>query len=178
MMRKGLFLFLALLLPVLIFLFLRFFGKNEFAIPVYNLDASVDAPTDCGIDYSFPYAVPNTSHIPLEGISVVFFMDGLGVNELRESNFELTRLNSELGGRGIKLIKIHSTPKDSIDSGNDILYLDPELYQAEKRCYFLSKDYRGILVDEERKIRGYYPEASLKEVDRLLLELKILLKEY
>jgi len=178
MMRKSIFLFLALLLPVLIFLFLRFFGKNEFAIPVYHLEPSADLPVDCEIDYTFPYAVPNTSRIPLAGISVVFFMDGLGVNELRESNFELTRLNSELGGRDIKLIKIHSALNDSIDSGDGILYLDPELYQAEKRCYFLSQDYRLILVDGDRKIRGYYPEASLKEVDRLLMELKILLKEY
>lgn len=177
MTRKGLFLFLALLLPVLIFLFLRFFGKNEFAIPVYHLEASPAIPADCEIVYNFPYAVPNSSHVPLKGVSVVFFMDGLEDRDLRESNFELTRLNSELGGRDIKLIKIQSINKDSVGSEN-ILYLDSAVYQTEKRCYFLSGDYRIILIDEERKIRGYYPEATLKEVDRLLLELKILLKEY
>ena len=35
MRKKGIFLFLLIVLPVIIFLFLKRFGRNEFTIPVY-----------------------------------------------------------------------------------------------------------------------------------------------
>jgi protein SCO1/2 len=35
-----------------------------------------------------------------------------------------------------------------------------------------------VLVDKERRIRGYYNGTDEKEVDRLILETKILLHEY
>jgi len=34
------------------------------------------------------------------------------------------------------------------------------------------------LLDDQRRIRGYYDPQSREEVDRLIVELKILLKKY
>ncbi|HRG11297.1 MAG TPA: hypothetical protein PLJ08_22175, partial [Cyclobacteriaceae bacterium] len=56
MSRKFIYLFLALLLPGLIFVFLRKYGKNEFNIPVYYETGVTDAPAACGY-YPTPYRV-------------------------------------------------------------------------------------------------------------------------
>src|SRR5258708_3823686 len=60
MNRKILYLFLALVLPGLIFIFLKRFGKNEFAIPVYyeeNVDSLNNA---CNTRYPSPYRIPDS----------------------------------------------------------------------------------------------------------------------
>ena len=39
-------------------------------------------------------------------------------------------------------------------------------------------DNRLVLVDSDGRIRGYYLDGSLEEIDKLILELQILLKKY
>ena len=43
-------------------------------------------------------------------------------------------------------------------------------------CGFVAdSDYQLVLVDQLSRIRGYYPAEDWEEVDRLILEIKILL---
>jgi hypothetical protein len=42
----------------------------------------------------------------------------------------------------------------------------------------LQKPWTTVLLDDQRRIRGYYDPTSREEVDRLIVELKILLKKY
>ena len=57
MFKKIIVLFLALLLPVAIFIFLKSFGKNEFEVKPMFQDA-VNQPTDCSsFKYQTPYQV-------------------------------------------------------------------------------------------------------------------------
>jgi hypothetical protein len=44
MSKKIIYLLIALCLPALIFVFLKFFGKNQFDIPVYFKDGVEEAP--------------------------------------------------------------------------------------------------------------------------------------
>lgn len=177
-MKKSVLLFLALGLPVSIFLFLHFFGRNEFDIPVYYQSISGEIPADCSIEHQFPYTITK-SKFALSGTSVVFFASDLSTNELEESVFQLDRIFNEFENSALQLFTVlHSQDSmSSLDVANAIV-LDKETYNREQQCVFLANGNRLILIDSLRQIRGLYPKATLKEVDRLILELKILLKEY
>ena len=54
-MKKLLYLFLALLFPALIFVFLKYAGKNEFNIPVYFDQGVEKVPGGCDRSYPAPY---------------------------------------------------------------------------------------------------------------------------
>ena len=55
---KGILLFLALLLPICIFLFLKFFGKNEFAVePLFTEGKASD---ETCFPVSYPYVVSDS----------------------------------------------------------------------------------------------------------------------
>src|SRR5882672_9775545 len=58
--KKVIFLFLALLLPIAVFIFLKSFGKNEFAVQPLFQD-SVSVPIGCSsFSYPVPYVTPDT----------------------------------------------------------------------------------------------------------------------
>ena len=178
MMRKSVLLFLALLLPVSIFLFLHFFGRNEFDIPIHYQSAPAEIPADCAIAYQFPYIVSKTS-INLQGPSVIFFASGLSIDAFRESAFQLDRLANEFEKNKPQLfIIIQSTDSLSLLAQPNALVLEKNAYEMEQRCVFLANGSRVVMVDSLQQIRGLYEAATLKEVDRLILELKILFKEY
>ena len=58
--KKFLFLFLALLLPVSVFVFLKMFGKNEFHVPVLYQEGVTEAPDGCDVQYPVPYVLPDS----------------------------------------------------------------------------------------------------------------------
>lgn len=176
MIKKSILLFLALLLPVSIFLFLHFFGKNEFEIPVYYQGHSDDFPAICNIDYQFPYKV-NDSSIQFSGTVVIFFASGLSEEVLRESIFQLGRLDDAFGTRSPQLIILIKETDQFAQLAGAITF-DSSLYSLEQKCIFLAGTNPLVLVDSDKQIRGLYPGTSLKEVDRLILELKILFKDY
>lgn len=174
-MRKGLLLFLALLLPVIIFLFLHFFGKNEFEVPVLYKTQD-ELPGNCEIEYSLPYKV-NSDKIDVAGGVVILFSSGLTNEEFDNALFQLTRLQDEFGENAPQIIAVKK-------SGEELPSVEGEIvvgrvdYDFEKQCVFLANANRIVLVDTEGHIRGLYPNASLKEIDRLILELKIIFKQY
>ena len=52
-------------------------------------------------------------------------------------------------------------------------------YKRWTSCiFFIKKPYNAVLVDEENRIRGYYAVDNREEMDRLILEMQILLKKY
>jgi hypothetical protein len=176
MKSKSILLFLALVLPVLVFVFLRFFGKNQFKIPVYYELDDGSLPQDCGSAYSFPYAVPKDSVVANTNGYVIFFLEGLSAVEKEESRFQLTRIANEVT-RPVPLIFI-STDSYLPGSGNQVVMIDSASYQRKKQCVYLCRQNRLVLVDKDQRIRGYYKDASSKEVDRLIMELMILLEQY
>jgi hypothetical protein len=178
MIKKSVLLFLALLLPVSVFLFLHFFGKNEFDIPIYYQLRTAEIPTDCQMDYQFPYKVTN-SRIPIQGTSVIFFTSGLSSETIKESNFQLSRILDEFQAGTPELIKVRQTSDTlALSLLNNAIALDTEDYEQAYRCVFLANNNRIVLIDDQRQIRGLFKDAKLKEVDRLILELKILFKAY
>lgn len=158
MSRKFIYLFLALLLPGLIFVFLRKFGKNEFNIPIYYEAGVTDAPAACG-NFSIPYRVADSV---LQVISTVNQPMLVVIDTSTDVKRNLGRLKSELN--------------DSFS----IIFPKSDLQWASwlDCAFLLHKPWTTVLIDEQGRIRGYYSPASREESDRLLVELRILLKQY
>lgn len=158
MRKKFGYLFLALLLPGLIFVFLRKFGKNEFSIPVYYEEGVQETTSGCG-SYPVPYKVADSvmQMIRAEHKPVLVLAD-----TSIEVKKNVARLTDELDGSfSVVKSKKHAA------------------WARWEDCVFLlHKPWTAVLVDHHGQIRGYYAPRTREETDRLLVELRILLKQY
>ncbi|NJM25917.1 MAG: hypothetical protein HC859_10980, partial [Bacteroidia bacterium] len=65
---KKIILVIALIMPVGIFVFLKIFGKNEFAVAPLYRSGAIDVPDGCaGTTYQVPYTLPDEA---LEAVGV------------------------------------------------------------------------------------------------------------
>ncbi len=160
MKRKNILLSVALLLPVAVFVFLKFFGKNKFDIPVFHQDR-IEITGDCNQNYSVPYRVPVEILSGLNCVigdpSVIVFSDLVGESK--------SRLEKEIEAKKLNLIVAKGlVPEEELRNLSCVFILPPET--------------NAVLVDGEQRIRGYYKLNDRDETDRLLVELKILFNEY
>ena len=149
--RKLLTLFLALALPVLIFLFLKFFGKNEFDVPVFHADNSA-WPEECPPPANYPY-IPMVEGLmaSAEGKPIVILLSNLEP-EARQ------RLPVEMDTLAMPLVHLPYTP-------------NPCLFGAPSGT-------AAVMLDGNRVVRGIFAELDRDETDRLIMESKILLKDF
>jgi protein SCO1/2 len=163
--KKPLYLFLALLLPGLIFVFLKYAGRNEFSIPLYYQEGVENIPRDCGISYPKPYRIPDSIMESLHvkpGLPNVLVFPSLGL--------DTDRLQSVLEGEFEDGVGLQQVCLLAPDSATCLQW---------KKCIFLINDpAQALLIDQESRIRGYYDVRNRDEEDRLRVELKILLKKY
>ena len=157
---KKILLIIALLFPIGVFVFLRFFGKNEFSIPVYYEKGVDNPPTSCNRNYQVPYQVSDSLLINLgwSGRPVLIVAD-----TSQSVQKGLMRLDEEL-----------SAEIQTIYLSGDRDYSD-QVFMCD---LLLQKPWTTVLLDDQRRIRGYYDPNAREEVDRLIVELKILLKKY
>lgn len=162
MLKKIVYLFLALLLPIGVFLFLRAFGENEFSIPVYYETEMPEYPTSCQFSYSIPYTIPDSilQTTGWKGESVALLI-------------------ADTSPEVIKNMKHLDEEFKSTDFQKIYPYQDAAQWDSWCTCFFfLKKPWSVVLIDQARKIRGYYAPNSREEMDRLTVEMKILLKQY
>jgi len=160
-LKKSILLFLALLFPACVFVFLKFFGKNEFIVPPLYTDEYPDGMKECGVSLTLPYHIPEQVKS-----SLIFSQDSLVLLHFGElsadSEKQLERVSKEYG----KAIKLQV-----MQASDSVKHL--------KKCVFFLKDrYDLALVDRTGLIRGEYISDDREEVDRLLMELAILFKKY
>lgn len=185
-LTKGLLLFTALLLPVLIFVFLKMFGSNKFDIPIFN-HTEILQKVNCS-DIQLPHLVKGIegSLEPIKSTSIVniyhVIPSGVKAEELKGLMVVKDRLT---GNNAV----IHSIVV--LDSTTDITGFRQtyqiggiwKLHEIQKdqlinsiNCQLMITGNESIvLVDAEGKIRGYYIGSDEDEIDRLILESKILL---
>jgi hypothetical protein len=165
-LKKLLYLFLALLLPGLIFVFLKFAGKNEFSIPVYYQEGVDSLSNVCHVNYDKPYLLADS----------VWKLSGrihhaANIMVFASEKFDFTRFNTA----------IHEEfSPDSVWVGrSNELVQDPAAKSRWKDCVFLMTGLWEVVVyDSGGRIRGYYRPDLREDMDRLRVELKILLKQY
>lgn len=152
---------LAFLVPGLIFIFLKIFGNNQFDIPVYYKDGLTDAPTECHLSSKGQYYVSDSVLRQVNWANgAALWFSGLTSGEKKE----LIRV---LGSR--KPVNLQLVNLDSVDA---------EGRENVKACDLLmKKPWNAVLTDEQKRIRGYYSLSTREELDRLEIELEILLKK-
>jgi hypothetical protein len=160
-MKKTIFLFVALLLPGCIFVFLKYFGENKFDVaPLYTEEYPIGAEA-CGIKITLPYKVPDSIQSKFNNQSKAYTLIHIG-SVTADSEKQLNRVKHEYGNE-INLQQLPITTKTS----------------GLKRCtFFLAEPDDLVLLDQQGLIRGQYSSAKRKEIDRLITELSILLKHY
>jgi hypothetical protein len=160
--KKALYLFLALLLPVCVFLFLRSFGKNEFAVKPLYVDELPPTLEGCNPNNKKPYVLPDSIVTKYsnakDSLTVIFFgtLKGEAANQFR-------RVQEELAGQGVSTIAVPDTTNNS----------------KTMRCtFFLQEPIDVVMFDRYGTIRGNYAGSDRDEIDRLLTEITIIQKRY
>jgi len=161
--KKILFLFLALLLPVAVFLFLKGFGENQFDVPMLFQEQVEKSSACVDFEYATPYTVNDTVLAKLDwnktdSVTIVFF-DDASIENNKKVSTQKSRLRTEFSKEKLGFI---TTPEVVL-----------------KSCIFLMKPAdNAALIDSKRRIRGQYNLTDLDEADRLIMESKIILKKY
>lgn len=159
---KWVYLFLAFFLPIGLTFFLQFFGKSEFNIPVYY-EKGIGADTlasECHYQYRAPYVIPDSVANKLaKGVTTAMLIT-IDSGSLAKKNFD--RVKEELTAGEFTFVLVNQANSNSLLS-----------------CVlFLKGDWTTVLVDDHKRIRGYYNPAKREDADRLIAEMKILLKDY
>jgi hypothetical protein len=162
--KKFLLLFLGLVLPVLVFIFLKFFGKNEFDVPLPHADGVKQVPGGCDLDYSVPYHVNDSLLRKMQPTATAPLLTLVNFDK------ETVRLNDI--EKKFTRDEVFHVSADKINFG--VANLD-----SIKRCVLLIEEPATIvLIDNDRNIRGYYNGNDRDELDRLEAEITIILKKY
>jgi hypothetical protein len=158
MQRKTIFLSLAFILPIFVFIFLKFFGKNQFEIPVFH-SKKVEMVSGCDYQYVAPYILPDSV------LSTIGWKNGPATLIIYSNivGLEVKRLSEEFEPSMLQVVSITNDDRAS----------------KLKNCVFLlPTTSNAVLVDQKKQIRGYYQLTNRDEVDRLMVEVSILLNDY
>ena len=152
MTKKPLYLFLALVLPVLIYFFLKLFGSNRFDLPVMHR-SDTEWPASCQRPDVFPFSVADSVLSRSDKPVLVIF---------RITDQEtLIRLPLE------------------IDSAKVIFRWEEPAGVGVHPCAFgATPDAGAVLIDQENRVRGIYKALTREEADRLIMETKIITGDY
>lgn len=186
---KVLFLVIAFVFPISIFVFLKLFGKNEFDVPALF---TTEAPPAHGCaPVQLPYVVPDSIQqklrLPADSLTVIFFETRTG-EELNQRD----RVKEQTASDPIQVLDadkafghypVTNTPNAS-DSGASkenlhSVAMSGERIDALRRCvFFVRGDTNVVMLDKRGAIRGQYKAGDREEMDRLLTEVAILLRKY
>ncbi len=159
--KKILFLFLALLFPICVFIFLKMFGKNEFAVPPLYQDTPPEIQAGCTpvkLPYKVPHKIQDAIIAPTDSLVLVYFKS---TDPSNESQNQIIRTEKEF-------------EKDPLT----IITADTLIAQYRSCVFFLKEPNDLILIDHSGLIRGQYVSNDREEVDRLITEVDIILKKY
>ena len=156
--KKAVILIVGFVLPIGIFIFLKIFGENKFeVVPLFQSELPASA-IDCN-DSTLPYIIPAQvvgQFITKEnGVSVVLVDSDVSV---------LSRIFDQFSSDPVSIKKIEAS--------------DVAMGKSLKACVFLLDDPNDIvLFDKQGFIRGQYNSEDRDEIDRLILELSIILNK-
>ena len=159
--NKGLILFFSLLLPTLLFLFLKFFGDNKYEIKKYNFEC----------DFKIK---------DIEDLREVFSLNEIKVLDIRvDDNKKLidNYLNKVFINKEVEIITLSEQDRNLewINLSINKLILDKLL-----KCYSSDSKNKSflLLLDKKNKLRGVYITDLQSEIERLNVEIDILKLEY
>lgn len=162
--KKIIFLFLALLLPGFIFLFLKIFGKNQFDVPALFQTEAPALPSNCGAT-SLPFVVPSNELKgfvkPADSLAIIFFSpDSIAKGDMKKTID--------------RLVNIYKSDPVAIHTS----WMAPESARHYDCIFAMKKPNDVVVVDNRGLIRGQYESSDRDEIDRLKTEITIILKRY
>ena len=166
---KLIFLVVILAIPAGIFTFLRYFGDNKFDVEIFftqGIETPIGNCETTNEQYSVPKELLSDSKVNI----VVAFNRG----DLKILSNISARLKDTFGDKYDMII----FSQDSIHSDNTELLQVKIVDDLTKvmNCGFITDDVKSlVLVDKQNRIRGYYSD-ELDEIDRLIVELKIIIE--
>ena len=200
---KIIVLVLILLIPAALYVFLRVFGQNEFSVPIYNSDGEIESIVSKADNFSGDHKV-SLDALFGENISgkeqiknKVVILDMLVAGEKREN--EVNQINRIADifdiDESVHILRIIPVDQEGLYDDSSFyhvknrknisdLRVEPEVLKNFTNSQ-LGLDpghmesfsvHRIVLIDEENRIRGYYNPGDFNDIDRLILEVKILLK--
>lgn len=201
---KVLILLITLTLPVILYLFLRSYGQNEFALPVFfEKEEKVYCNSSSIMSESIQvFSLNLEDSFKLENVykaefKVVHFPN-VKDPEIQTLKNEMNRILNTFEELSINLLSFKSIAVQDVaevsflaaDRSNTYLYSDSDKDRFVNCVYVfptenwdgkhpaeetIAIDHTLVLLDKENKIRGYYDGYETKEVDRLILEIRVLL---
>jgi hypothetical protein len=170
-MKKIFFLVLALLAPVVIYLFLQSFGDNQYELPVlYQDESTVIAGCE---DINLPYSLPEDVYSGIEYNAILIDLRMGDVDQKFIKN-ELARVNQYFGKASFhyRLMRGDNEAVDPEDQNRreDLLDYAKCVLRYEGNNSFIT------LVDRQGRIRSYFDSSKKQDFDRLITELEILNK--
>jgi hypothetical protein len=186
--KKVFFLFLALGLPIAVFVFLKLFGKNEFAvIPLFQ--DSVESPAGCNsFTYQTPYTIPDSILTELgwsssDSIMLVVFDDKIKEKRYLKHS-QIQRIQEEFSSEKFSIVCIVENGEAqwlaSLPNPVKIYELPHDAFSTFRNCIFLlSESDDAVVIDSKKRIRGQYNLDSMEDGDRLVVhEMNILFNNY
>lgn len=172
-MIKGFLLFIALVLPVAIYLFLQGFGNNIYELPkLYQTELPADVSTTCS-----NIVLPHVLSFEKYGINSEL-PKVLDIRMNAESNSfldnEFNRVNNYFLEKRYERVLIGNsslvTPNYTKITVEDLsLFVNCTLLHTDNNSFM-------VLVDKDGFIRSYYDKNDRADFDRLIVELEILKK--
>jgi hypothetical protein len=170
-MKKILFLAIALLAPVLVYLFLQSFGDNQYELPTLYQE-ELPAIDGCD-DASVPYSLPNEIYRDLEYKAVLIDVR-LGDVDRKFVNNELARINQYFGEPQFRYRLMGSDIDAGVPEGENgragLIDYARCVLRYESNNSFIT------LVDKQGRIRSYFDTSKKQDFDRLITEIEILNK--
>lgn len=184
---KPVLLFSVLVVPALVFVFLKQFGENQYDIPVFHRYGMNDSGKCDRLDLHGSEAFA----VGLGNIVVFSFLTNEPTENSDVKLNNLSRIVNYFNSQEIVVLSV-SSGEDSVlsptlltgsRSGNwkyvkAVSGLD---YILECGLALPNDDAsldKFVLMDKENRIRGYYDAYDTEDVDRLMVELRILLDNY
>jgi hypothetical protein len=184
-MKKIVYLFLALVFPIAIFLFLKQFGRNEFNVEPL-LQQSEKAPASCeGFAYQFPYTIADSILSQFEwsisdSLRLVLF-DNSTLEEAHERSTQIARVLKEIPGTDYRIVYYSTFEilKTKFTDSRLISLKDTANLSVIRSCALWLPPYEDVvLINSKKEIIGKYSLLNREDADRLILEMKILLRQY
>src|SRR5882724_9062755 len=139
MNKKILYLFIALLLPVLVFLFLKYFGKNEFDIPIYYEKGVEDSlASKCGAKIGQQYFVPDSAMASFKWKGGVILIVDVNRTELKV----VDELINEKAFNDLQIFSLNDFSSQE------------KLTEFKKCVLFMRNPWNAVLIDNQKRIRG------------------------
>lgn len=173
---KIIVLVLTLAFPVLVYVFLKSFGENRFNLPIYYSEAP---ETEFCDGMSFPHTVEvNSIDFSAEQATLIFFATNTQSDDIQE----LLRVANKYNQVQVVLLSDQQLISDEylpigLESDKFMHVVDCELLMNGELDAELPISEKAILVDSNGQIRGYYQTTELDDLDRLEVELDILIME-